>query len=120
MAQELDLFTDSSGNHNLGFGGYFRNEWFAGTWDIGFVKRCKPSIEFLELYAIAIAIYLWAPQLMNSRVVLFTDNQMAKTILNNSSSSCKNCMNLVRKIISVQLKYKVSFFAEYVEGSKNE
>ena len=37
-AQELDLFMDSSGNCNLGFGGYFKNEWFAGTWDIGLLK----------------------------------------------------------------------------------
>ena len=45
---------------------------------------------------------------------------MAKTILNNSSSLCKQCMTLVRKNVLVELKYNVRFMAEYVEGIKND
>ena len=76
-ATQLNLYMDSSGNSMLGFGGFFDNQWFAGTWDPGFIVDCCPSIEFMELYAITIAIQIWVPKLMNSRVILFTDNTSA-------------------------------------------
>ena len=119
-AQELDLYTDSSVNQRLGFGGYFGKRWFAGVWKPGFIAKFKPSIDYLELYAITVAIILWAPLLSNCRVVLITDNNTAKNVLKNNSSSCRNSMVLVRKIVLTELKYNVRFFARHVEGSKND
>ena len=115
-ATELDLYTDSSGK---GFGGYFGRKWFAGCWGKNFMAKHKPSIQFLELYAISIAIHLWAKDLSNSRVVLFTDNKTAQDVLNSSSSSCKQCMKLIRSNVMTELKFNVRFFAQYVEGFKN-
>ena len=119
-ASELDFYMDSSANPLLGFGGYFGEEWFAGTWDPRFILECSPSIEFLELYAMTVGILLWSEWLSNSRVKIFTDNKTAWDILNNSSSSCKNCMVLVRKIVLTELKFNVRIFAEYVKGICNK
>ena len=109
-AHELDFYTNSSANAILGFGGYFGCLWFAGIWDPGFIREKQPSIEYLELYAITVAILLWAERLANLRVVIFTDNQTAMNILNNTSSSCRNCMVLVRMIVMTQLKFNVRIF----------
>ena len=119
-AKKLDFYMDSSANLLLGFRGYFKDQWFAGVWDRGFIKQCNLSIQYLELYAITIAIVLGSKLLINSRVQIFTDNQTAMRAVNNLSSSCKNCMYLIRIIVATQLKYNVRFFAEYVESKKNE
>ena len=55
MADEINFFTDASGAEDLGFGCVFNDKWSCGRWEKGFVKKNKPSIEFLELYAVAVA-----------------------------------------------------------------
>ena len=112
----MDFYTDSSTSPKLGFGGYFGTSWFAGLWGSDFVCKAKPSIQYLELYAITVAIVLWAPKLANLRVTIFTDNKGAHDALNGTSSSCKNCMILIRTIAWVQLHYNVCFTAKYVES----
>ena len=118
-AHKLNFFTDSSANPRLGFGGFYANRWFAGRWGEEFIWQKSSSISYLELYAIAMAIKLWAKHLQNCRVEIFTNNQMAMRVLNDSSSGCKNSMVLVRIIVLTELQYNVCFFAQYVKGHKN-
>ena len=92
-ATELDFYMDSSANELLG------NQWFAGAWPLGFVRHCHPSIEYLELYAVTVAIVLWSKYLINSRVIVFVDNQSSMRMLNKSASPCKNCMVLIRIVM---------------------
>ena len=86
LATDLGLYTDSSANPKLGFRGWFRTRWFAQVWDPGFIDLCKASIEYLELYALTVAITLWGPGLSNLRVVIFTDNTGSRDVLNSNSS----------------------------------
>ena len=51
-AEMLDMYSDASGNYKLGFGAYCGTEWTYGQWDSVFCNEYKPSIEYLELYAV--------------------------------------------------------------------
>ena len=49
-AEEIDMYSDASGNFELSFGAYCGPEWTFGKWDEEFCTRVKPSIEYLELF----------------------------------------------------------------------
>ena len=54
--KNLAFFTDSSLNADLGCGGVFGLRWFATKWDQKFIIDCKPSIAFLELFALTAGV----------------------------------------------------------------
>ena len=119
-AQELDFYTDSSGNPRFGMGGYCNQEYFAQRWEYDFVVKFKPSIQYLELYAIASAVLLWVKNFKNKRIIIFTDNQNVKRMVNSNTSSCRNCMVLIRLIVLECLIWNVRLYAEYVPTKENE
>ena len=43
-SQELAFYTDSSRNHNLGFGHHFSGEWTFGQWEMGFINQVSHSL----------------------------------------------------------------------------
>ena len=58
VASELDWYTDSAKALDKGYGGHHDQAWFYGTWEQSFLTDKDPSIEFLELYAVAVSILL--------------------------------------------------------------
>ena len=119
MANEIDLFTDAAKSDRLGFGCVFGDRWTCGTWN-GFVKECNPSIEYLDLYALALAIELWAPNLKDRRLVVFCDNEAVVNVVNHSSTGLENCMVLIRLIVLTSMMYNVRFFVQHVRGVCSE
>ena len=97
-AQELEFFSNASANGNLGFGTIFGNHWLSGQWESGFISAKNPSIEFLELYALTTAVLTWSKLLQKTRIVIFCDNQSVVFMINNMTSSCQYCMELLRVI----------------------
>ena len=118
-AEKIGFFTDASGSHKLGYGCIFKDNWTFGTWGEDFIKKDKPSIEYLELYAVAVAIVLWSEKLANKRVRINCDNQSVVSMINKTVSSCKSCMRLLRTIVLTSGKFNVRFFADYLETKKN-
>ena len=93
-AEEIGFYTDSSRNPNLGFGCYLEklHSWTFGKWEPGFIGSKKPSIAYLELYALVIRIHCWTKYLENGKFLVHCDNEAVVQMINNMSSSCKNCM----------------------------
>ena len=91
----------------LGFGCILNDRWIFGQWEDQYIERFKPSIEYLELFASVAGVLTWqsSAELVNTRVVVFCDNQATVVMINNLSSSCKNCMVLLRKLVLNGLKY---------------
>ena len=118
-AHDLDFYTDASKNPELGFGGYFNEEYFFQQWDKDFIKNQDPSIGYLELYAVSVALLSWMPKLKNRRVTVFVDNKEAKSNLNNMTSKCKNSMLLIRLLVLEQMIHNVRIFAKYVKSEAN-
>ena len=59
QVDEIDFYMDASKNPLLGFGGKCENEWMFKKWDRNFLVKNDPSIEFLELYAVTVGVFLW-------------------------------------------------------------
>ena len=116
--EEVKFFTDSSRNFSLGFGGYCNKAWFQQRWD-SFTKDVNPSIKYLELYASTAGVLAWLHNFTDKHIVIFCDNHSVINMVNNTSSSCRNCMVLIRKIVLHCLIWNVKIFAKFVPTKLN-
>ena len=94
-AAEIRFYSDASAAETLGFRCIFQKSWIFGQWEKDFIKTKKPSIEYLELFALCTGIFTWQHRLQNCRIVMFCDNQAVINMINNITSSCKHCMLLL-------------------------
>ena len=104
-AHEMEFYSDVTKGHNLGFGGYFKSHWVYHRWSDNFIKDYDPSIEFLELYAVTVNIYLWGHLLPNRRVIIFCDNESVVCNINKASAKGRKSMTLIRLITLICLKH---------------
>lgn len=121
-ADELQWFTDASKNTKLGFGCYFQGRYAYEKWnnsEEGFIQKYNPSVNFLELYAIVCSVELWGHLVRNRRVIIFSDNESAVHMVNNSSSACKSCMKLIRIITLTCLNNNTRIFLKHLAGKFN-
>ena len=118
-AKKVFMYSDASGNFELGMGAICGSSWTYTKWP-AFCANVKPSIEYLELYAVVTGVLLWISRFRNKRIILFCDNQAVVSMINNTSSSCKNCMVLIRTLVLKGLVENVRIFAAYVESKKND
>ena len=116
-ADNLSWFTDASGK--IGFGGIWENEWFKGLWPKSFLERCNPSIEFQELYAVVTSVILWGENFKNRRICLYCNNQAVVQMINYSTSSCKNCMKLIRILTLICLDWNLRVFTQFIPTKSN-
>ena len=119
LARDIDMYSDASGSIGKGFGAYCGSVWTFQTWDQDWMIKQRPSIEYLELYAVALGVLLWIKQFKNETIVLHCDNKSVCNILMNSSSGCKNCMVLLRLIVLECLLHNVHLKAEWVSTGDN-
>ena len=49
---ELCFYTDASKAVNLGMGWIYNDRWRFQKWEPGYIEKCNPSLEYLELYAL--------------------------------------------------------------------
>ena len=120
-AEELSFYTDSSKAKTLGFGGVFKNQfWFVGQWEKSYIKTHDPSIEYLELYAVVMGVYLWADHLRDRVVLIHCDNQAVVAMVNNIPSGCKHCMHLIWLLVLKSLEYNFKIAATYVKSKLND
>ena len=119
LAQEINLFTDSSLNANLGCGGISERSWFVQQWDPDFIKDYTPSIAYLELYAVTAAVLLWIHRYENKKIALFCDNLSVVHMINKNTSGCKNCMVLIRLIVLHGLLHNVKITAKHISTKDN-
>ena len=79
--QNASLFTDVAAG--VGFGAYFGGKWLQGRWSLDTcIIQNPPSIAFLELFPILVALLCWAPLLSNHKILFHTDNTAVVYIIN--------------------------------------
>ena len=117
----LSFYSDASLNAKLGFGAVFNNHWLAGQWNAKFIELCKPSIKFLELYALVIALTAWRyeSQLQNQKIVIFCDNQAVVHMVNNLASSCMHCQKLIRILVLQAIIFGQNVRVHYIASKLN-
>ena len=58
--EDVQLFTDSAGGSDLGFGIYFQGQWACDQWPQNWCNAgITENITFLELFPIVVALYIW-------------------------------------------------------------
>ena len=119
-AKEICWFMDAVKNADLGFGGIHNRNWMIGSWDRQFMEECNPTIEYLELYAVLVSVKLWLKDFQNQRIILFCDNQSVVHMINNQSSKEKQCMVLLRLLVTECLICNSRVFARHVREIHNE
>ena len=102
LVTTLGFFTDASRGKNLGFGCYYNLEWVFGQWEPNFIDTCKPSIAYLELFALCVGIFTWEKKLTNIRIRIFCDNQSVIQMVNNNTPKCPNYKYLLRMLTCLQ------------------
>ena len=119
--QQVQIYSDASGNFLLGFGGWCmeKQEWFQSHWDVAFMRKHRPSIEYLELFAVTTAVLLWIGSFNCRRLYVYCDNESVCNMLNNSSSTCKFCMILIRIITLKSLLHNVRVFGKHIRTEDN-
>ena len=120
LATQLNFYSDASANEALGFGAVFNTEWLFGQWEPNYIRQFQPSIDYLELYALCAAVLTWGHQLRNTRIVIFCDNLSVVHMVNTSSSTCRNCMYLIRLLTLSGLIDNRRVFARHVPGVNND
>ena len=118
-ATEVLLYSDALRNFRKGFRAWCQDSWTFGQWDYRFMCDNEPSIEYLELYAVTVAVNLWLNRFKNMRIYLFCDNQSVVNMINNSSSKCKNCMVLIRIITLESMIQNTRVFCKHVGTKSN-
>ena len=63
VATEINMYTDASGV--IGFGGIGGTHWMHQVWPKQFLKICRPSIEYQELFAVVAAVISWMHEYKN-------------------------------------------------------
>ena len=70
-AEDILMYSDASRNFQKGFGAWCNQSWTLGAWDYKFMYDNEPSIEYLELFAVTVAVKLWIHQFTNRKIYLF-------------------------------------------------
>ena len=119
-ADTLEFYTDSSAAAELGYGCVFSKRWFFGQWEPGFINNFAPSIAYLELTALCMAVLTWSEYLCNTRIIIFCDNQAVVQMVNNCTSKCWNCMVLIRHLMLDGLVHNRRVFVRYIASKQNK
>ena len=90
---DMELFTDASGS--LGYGIFYMGHWIANPWPPLLQNR---SIQWKELYPIALACLLWGHQWTGKKLLFHCDNQVVVDIWASGSSRDPLTMHLVDSI----------------------
>ena len=116
-SQTLQFYTDAS--QKIGYGCFFNGRWLHGVWEKDFNEKYSPSIQYLELYALCAGVLTWGKELSNTRVVIFCDNDSVKNMVNHITSSCQQCMVLLRLLVLNGLVYNRRVFVKHIRTHVN-
>ena len=120
-AEDIGMFSDASKSLvSGGLGAICGDQWTYAPWNYEFLKQKDISIEYLELFAVVVAVKLWLHKFKNRRIYLHCDNMSVVHMINNSSSTCRNCMVLIRIITLTALQNNTRVFAQHIRTEKNK
>ena len=71
IADEIDMYNNASGT--IGMGAICESAWMYQLWSPPFIKKFKPNIEYLELYAVVAAVLTLIHKFKNKRIILFCE-----------------------------------------------
>ena len=110
---DLDMATDAS---DIGYGGYWGNEYFHGVWEHGEELH---SINIRELYAIVVAVELWGERWRGKRVILHSDSQVSVDVITNWSAARGLLCRVLRRLHFAMARAGCEVVVKHVAGVDN-
>lgn len=118
---DIQLFTDASGNPELGCAAYFEPHWVFYQWpDSWKGQQILKETSMLELIPIVLAFLVWGPYLKGKKLVLQVDNLALVSILNKNSSKSSLIMQCLRPLVLQSMLMNIQFKAIHVPGKVNQ
>ena len=119
--EDVQLFTDSAGGSELGFGAYFAGKWTCAHWPQSWIERdIVKDITVLEMFPLLVCLHLWGSELRNKKIVFRTDNLSSVHIVNSMTSKNEKVMIILRAITLLCLRLNIAFKSLHVSGSFNQ
>lgn len=116
MSAASDLEVTSHAAGSLGFGAFFKGEWFSGAW---VPCQFEQSIVYKELFPVVIATRVWGLQWFRQHILFRLDNEAVVKMLNSRTSKVPCLMFLLRKFLFAAARYNFTFAAQHVPGIHN-
>ena len=113
-SNSLQLYTDSA--QSRGFACIFQQFWAYGAFSD---KVKKFHINILELYPIALAVFLFGHHWRNRNVLFISDNLSIVYCINKQTSKDKIIMRLLRIIVLESLRHNFCFAAKHITSKQN-
>ena len=105
-ATDLEVSSDAAGS--LGFGAFFKGQWFYGLWAL---PQQSQSIAYKELFPVAIAAFVWGPQWCKRHVLFRSDDDAVVHMLNSRTSKIPCLLRLLRHLLLSAARHSFSFSA---------
>ena len=116
---QLNFYTDASLAVEKGFGCVYNDRFTFGQWEPHFISGSKPSIQYVELYALCVGVFTWQEYLTNGNYTIYCDNEAVMNMVNLTTSGCKNCMILIRMLVLNNLRFNRRLEVEHVKSRDN-
>jgi hypothetical protein len=114
----LQLFTDAS---DIGYGILFKTHWVAQQWPAHIANDLQVyNIDFRELFAIYVAVVMFATDFAGEKIVFFTDNMPITQAWQKGTSNSSLLMSLIRAILMIAASHSFSLSLQFIPGTRNE
>ena len=116
----VHVFTDAATTPHLGWGAWWDTAWMWDQWDAKFMRQQQPSIDFLELFAVLVAVYAWSPYFANKHVIVHSDNQPTVVVINAKSSNSPSMLILIHFLTLHSMLNNIKITSQFIPGARNE
>ena len=117
---QVHIYTDATAAVRLGWGAWCGTAWMWDQWDPQFMADNNPSIDFLELYAVIVAVWVWTPQVANKIAVIHSDNMPTVQVLHNKSSHSPSMLLLLRFLTLHCMLNNIYIESSFISGTDNQ
>jgi hypothetical protein len=99
-------------------GGWCGNQYFSRKFPVS-VTQAHSHINSLELITVMVALKIWAPQLANSRFLIYCDNEASVMVMNAGRTKDPLMLRIIREIAFLGASYNFQIRAIHVKGVDN-
>ncbi|KAL9964369.1 hypothetical protein ACROYT_G028000 [Oculina patagonica] len=111
----LHLYTDAC---TRSFGAMFGDSWLCDTFDNVGIPKSR-SITFKKLFAITMAITVWATALTSQKIIFHCDDKAVVNVLTSDTSKCRHIVSLIRYLFYICCKFNIVLKAVRIPGIEN-
>ena len=113
----VDAHVDSS---KQAAGLFFRGDWQYVDWSRDWPIMSDLHINYKEVLSIALSLKRWAHLWRNSKVIVYTDSQVARAIINRGSCHHPGVMTVLRQLFWITVDMNIELQAVFIPGKTND